>query len=300
MATEICNSDYEPRPSSKKQRVRSPMINQLGEDLLLEILIRLPNPRYACLSKAVCKRWRSLISNPSFNRRFVSHHQSISELRPPLLLPSDDPESIIQSFVPAPPGVRLVVLDSCGDLLLCGFPGDAREHAIRLYRSYIVCNPFTKQWLPLPLQPLWPTGSSGLVARLVCEPRISNCLDLGDGQVSVYYEYRFRVVCMYNHLNALKMDVFCSERREWMKEAVSVDAHLKFHLRNAVCCNGELFWCYLDTQEEEAGLYNPRLAVFDPFRLDVPPTYIDASPLFANPWWDISVSNGALHVFVLE
>ncbi|CAI0542876.1 unnamed protein product [Linum tenue] len=174
MATEICNSDYEPRPS-KQQRVRSPMINQLGDDLLLEIFIRLPNPRYAWQSKAVCKRWRSLISNPSFNRRFVSHHQSISELRPPLILPSDDPESIIQSFVPAPPGVRLVVLDSCGDLLLCGFPWDAREHAIKVYRSYIVCNPFTKQWLPLPLQPLWPTGSSGLVARWTCSvPSVEN------------------------------------------------------------------------------------------------------------------------------
>ncbi|CAI0397041.1 unnamed protein product [Linum tenue] len=217
MATETCNSDYE--PLSKQRRTRSPLISKLGDDLLLEVLIRLPNPRYACRSKSVCKLWRSLISDPGFNRRFVSLHQSISEQQPPLLLPSDDPQSIIGSFVPTPPGLRLVALDSCGDLILCGFPL-REEHITTICRMYIICNPFTKQWMPLPLEPLWPDGTSELAARLVCEPSISSNLDLGDGQVHVYSEYRFRVVCLYNHGKALKLDVFCSEYGEWTKEAL--------------------------------------------------------------------------------
>ncbi|CAL1365916.1 unnamed protein product [Linum trigynum] len=298
MATENCNSDYE--PLNKQRRIRSSLISKLGDDLLLEVLIRLPNPRYACRSKSVCKWWRSLISDPGFNRRFVSHHQSISEQQPPLLLPSDDPQSIIGSFVPTPPGLRLVALDSCGDLILCGFPL-REEHITTICRMYIICNPFTKQWMPLPLEPLWPDGTSELAARLVCEPSISSNLDLGDGQVHVYSEYRFRVVCLYNHRKALKLDVFCSESGEWTKEALVLEGHLKLHCRNVVSCNGELFWSYLETQEVEAGRFNPRLAVLNPFRLDMPPAY-DASPLHddANPWWDISVSQGALHAFVFE
>ncbi|CAI0412582.1 unnamed protein product [Linum tenue] len=56
-------------------------INKLGDDLLVEILIRsFPNPKPACRSKLVCKRWRSLIAHPViFNRRFVAHHKTSNE-----------------------------------------------------------------------------------------------------------------------------------------------------------------------------------------------------------------------------
>ncbi|CAL1391046.1 unnamed protein product [Linum trigynum] len=70
-----------------------PLISKLGDDLLVEILIRgLLNPRLACRSKLVCKQWSSLISSPSFNRRFVSHRQSRSAGEPPLT----------PSFLPVP------------------------------------------------------------------------------------------------------------------------------------------------------------------------------------------------------
>ncbi|CAM0947743.1 unnamed protein product [Alopecurus aequalis] len=52
------------------------------DDLLSEILLRLP-PQPSSLPRAslVCKRWRSLISDPGFSRRFRHHHRR----NPPLL-----------------------------------------------------------------------------------------------------------------------------------------------------------------------------------------------------------------------
>ncbi|KAF7032560.1 hypothetical protein CFC21_043719 [Triticum aestivum] len=52
-----------------------------AEDLLREILLRLP-PRPSSLPRAslVCKRWRSLVADPQFQRRFRDHHG-----KPPLL-----------------------------------------------------------------------------------------------------------------------------------------------------------------------------------------------------------------------
>ncbi|XP_037408091.1 uncharacterized protein LOC119270214 [Triticum dicoccoides] len=51
------------------------------DDMLREILLRLP-PRPSSLPRAslVCKRWRSLVADPQFRRRFRDHHG-----KPPLL-----------------------------------------------------------------------------------------------------------------------------------------------------------------------------------------------------------------------
>ncbi|CAI0436675.1 unnamed protein product, partial [Linum tenue] len=184
-----------------------------------KILIRLPNPSSSCRCKAVCQGWRSLISSPGFNRRFVSHHRSRNQ-QPPLLLPSDDSQSNIQSFL----FMNLIgefsfsVLDSYKDLTLCGF--ETRSHG-QLLRTFFVCNPFTKQWVALPLAAKSPDNRWIIFpARLVCESRIN--LDLGDGQLFAY-EYRFRVVCLYPDGGFLKMNLFCSDSREWTKDALVLD-----------------------------------------------------------------------------
>ncbi|CAL1365842.1 unnamed protein product [Linum trigynum] len=167
MATENNSSASDvPVGVSMKLQILSE-ISTLGDDLLIEILIRLPSPKFACRISTVCKRWSSLISSPRFNRSFVSHHESINELHPPLVLSSEDQQSIIQGFVPMPSvdhELRFAVLDSFQDLLLCGFqmPEDLDDE---FRRSYFVCNPFTKQWIALPLAPCRPTRCSGLVAR---------------------------------------------------------------------------------------------------------------------------------------
>ncbi|XP_047052187.1 uncharacterized protein LOC124657717 isoform X2 [Lolium rigidum] len=75
------------------QNHSSPLDN---EDLLQEILLRLP-PKPSSLPRAslVCKRWRCIISDPRFPRRFRKHH------RKPLLLGFFDKEiSKVPVFTP--------------------------------------------------------------------------------------------------------------------------------------------------------------------------------------------------------
>ncbi|CAL1405455.1 unnamed protein product [Linum trigynum] len=164
MATEnSCTSDFDlparlllgrcrkqPRIGSKATNPPpTTMIGKLGDDLLVEILVRsFPDPKSAFRCKAVCKRWSSLILSPCFNRRMVSHHQNV-KLHPKEL------QSAILSLLPPMPsrvGGSLKVLDCYKDLVLCGFwdvKQDNGEHS----RSYLICNPFTKQWVALPLAP---------------------------------------------------------------------------------------------------------------------------------------------------
>ncbi|CAI0400160.1 unnamed protein product [Linum tenue] len=75
-------SDHECPPGKRREmdsKTADTPINELGDDLLREILIRLPNPRFTSRCKPVCKQWNSLISNPSFRGRFISHHQRKNE-----------------------------------------------------------------------------------------------------------------------------------------------------------------------------------------------------------------------------
>ncbi|CAL1369149.1 unnamed protein product [Linum trigynum] len=120
-------------------------ISKLGDDLLEEILIRLPNPKFSYRCRPICKRWSSMISNPTFNRRFVSHHRSKNETggKPPLLFPSDDhPLSSILSFLPVPGEItsKFTVWDSFKDLLLlCGFNGRQWDTDPELGRLFLIC-----------------------------------------------------------------------------------------------------------------------------------------------------------------
>ncbi|CAL1396338.1 unnamed protein product [Linum trigynum] len=131
-----------------------PPLNQLiklGDGPLIKIMIRLPTPRSSCLSKAVCKPWRTLIYDPSFDRCFISHHQTRCE--PAFLfLTARDPNSIILRFIPVRDKARwgFRVMDCFKDLLLCEFLEHDRTE---LRRTYVFCNLFTKQWIALPLAP---------------------------------------------------------------------------------------------------------------------------------------------------
>ncbi|CAI0546814.1 unnamed protein product [Linum tenue] len=181
----------------------------------------------------------------------------------------------------------LRVSDCNKDLVLCGFCDVGKDYEKdERSRSYLVCNPFTKQWIALPLAPRVSSRSYGEQAGLVCEPIISHKLDLGDddGEAFVYFEYRFRVA-----------DVFCSETGEWTKEALFCRG--RFTLRPLVSCNEELFWTYYKGHDERKFW----VARFNPFRLDMPPASIDPPALFpVKTKWSAYVSQGALHVVALE
>ena len=64
-----------------RRRRRSSSSPLDDDDLLREILLRVPpNPSTLPRASLVCKRWRRLVSDPRFLRRFRDHHR-----RPPLL-----------------------------------------------------------------------------------------------------------------------------------------------------------------------------------------------------------------------
>uniref|UniRef100_A0A8R7UNH5 F-box domain-containing protein n=1 Tax=Triticum urartu TaxID=4572 RepID=A0A8R7UNH5_TRIUA len=72
-----------PRSSRRRRHPCSPAVRPLGDDdLLREILLRLPpQPSSLPRASAVCRRWRLLLSDPGFSRRFRIHHRR----DPPLL-----------------------------------------------------------------------------------------------------------------------------------------------------------------------------------------------------------------------
>ncbi|CAI0402984.1 unnamed protein product [Linum tenue] len=278
-------------------------IDKLEGDLLTQVLIRVQEPRSRCHCKLVCKQWNSLLSDPDFVRSFDSHHQSAGESdgESPLML-----KDSILSFIPVPDAERrraFKIFDSFKDLLLCGFGCQLCDPVLE--RSFLICNPTTKQWISLPVAPEKPEGSSDPVARLVCEPRSS-----GGGN----HGYRFRVVHMYRHIDhryghptrfvdSIRLDVFCSESGGWIEKALVLQGYSRMIHKNVVCsCNGRLFWCC----EKVNGLdHRPNFMVvaINPFRLDIPPILIDTPPaglLPRNPSWNISVSQDALHVIVFE
>ncbi|CAI0546482.1 unnamed protein product [Linum tenue] len=278
-------------------------ISKLGDDLLEEILVRsFPHPRSACRSKSVCKRWNSLISRSRFNSRFVSHHRSRNEGQPPLLLLSKDdalplPPSLL-SFLPVPDEFRsnFVIWDSFKDLLLCGFRYSAWDDNHERARSLLICNPFTEQWVALPLAPetsscrTYGTKEVKLIGREVGNP---NDLDLGDGQVFMYPDYRFRVLVRYEEdsLNRLtrmrigsELHVFCFESRKW---STIMDSHLA---PNATSSNGKLY-----SMEHQ---YDVEILRFDPFRPHILPTTI-VNTTFFDMWGAIthfSASHGATYM----
>ncbi|CAI0412391.1 unnamed protein product [Linum tenue] len=282
MAAERCRNSDSDRPLGRKRRriiSSDARINNLGDDLLVEILFRL-HPRIACRCKLVCQLWRSVISAASFNRLLVSRLQTMS--------PNDLKLMVLSFIPPMPNGVEdrdaLKVLDCDRDLVLCGF-WDTENMDKKHGRAYLVCNPFTKQWNALPLAPRKLAAYHSSVSRLVCEPS----------------GYRFRVVCMYVvrafPSSSIRLDLFCSESGNWTKDALVRDSHSRLSTKSLVSCNGELFWTYFEPRPMDV---HQSLAVFNPFRLDLPPTSIDVSAFLAKPQWTSTVCQDALHLVVQE
>ncbi|CAI0546946.1 unnamed protein product [Linum tenue] len=279
----------------------SSIISTLGddEDLLVEILIRLPSPKSAIRCKSVCRRWNALISAPYFSRRFVSHHQTKSpaaaaqnESEQPVLAISQI-RQLISSFLPFPYGTefKFSVLDSVKDLLLLGFWGpETSEQELR--RTHLVCNPFTKQWVALPLAPKMAARYSRYrwVVKLVCEP-----FD------------EFRVVRMYNPMTVrggpAKVDVyvFCSRSGRWTKSVLTLDANLRCWgctaYERVVSTNGKFYWLI-------GMLVRGVVVKWDPFRRDYGTTFpmllegcqLDSQMRCYGPW----ISEGAVHMVCKE
>ncbi|CAI0466291.1 unnamed protein product [Linum tenue] len=279
--------------STRKLISSSSSISKLeANDLLVEILIRLPDPRSAVRCKSICKGWNSVISAPDFSRRLASHHRSLSaannESEQPVLTPAEV-RQLILSFLPFPDdaGSKFLVLDSIKDLLLLGFWGN--ETCQELRRTHLVCNPFTKQWISLPLPPKMAARPHRYrwTVKLVCKPFISL------GEEDQVFPGRFQVVRMYTPLSLyakVEVYMFCSRSGRWARFVLDHDHHSLrcFSPDHVALNNGKLYW---------ANSWK-RFVKWDPFSLDhnsTLPIVIDGpkfSGRLSGPW----TSAGALHV----
>ncbi|CAI0546624.1 unnamed protein product [Linum tenue] len=259
---------------------------QGGEDLLIEILSRVGDTR------SVCKRWNSLISTPYFSRRFVSRSSSVAA-EPPLLIPSGV-RGPIWSFLPVPEEIPFgaIVLDCAEDLLLLAFEDWSGNNHRELRRSYLVCNPFTQQWVALPLAP---ERSAKSIARILVrrdqQPR--RILDDGKEVAS-----EFCVVIMSDWYSEL--DVFYSISRSWSKPPVEGSLISSSSWDVAVSWNGKFYW-----KNRHRGLlvgWNPFGLLDDEdddiYHISLPPALISANHLESSS--TIWVSRGVLHMILRE
>ncbi|CAI0450031.1 unnamed protein product [Linum tenue] len=184
------------------------------------------------------------------------------------------------------------VLDCQNDLVLCGFYDKYPSDEVHI-RSYLVCNPFTKQWDALPHAPKKLVYHGRPASRLVCEP------PSGAGGAGC----RFRVVCLYYELAraCVRADVFCSESGEWTKDALVREGCYCSTIKTVVSCDGELFWKYtVYDDDSNASVSFQSVDGFNPFRLDLPPVSVDVSAFSKKPQWTTAVCQDALHLIVRE
>ncbi|XP_019154533.1 PREDICTED: F-box protein At5g49610-like isoform X2 [Ipomoea nil] len=191
------------------------LFSNLGENLVVEILARLPC-RTAIRLKLVCKTWCSLISSQYFITLF--NHRRHDPSLPPILHSSSaciifqsqiDPFSPIVcggyphpdanlcgfrkldlSFLPCPdPQLRIYLKVSCADLILCA-PICVLTTFPKFLSLFYVCNLVTKHWTALPPPPQFKLSerkmpramSFGLLCvpapcSLCTTPQQSQCVD---------------------------------------------------------------------------------------------------------------------------
>ena len=244
----ISKTEWDPSSSSSLSK----FLASIGDDILLEILVRLSNCRFAMQCGLVCKRWYSLICNTKYIERFihVHHHQQkyqdCSLLSYTLLfrrqggpwgsknvfcfdsqldeLVFDEIRLLCETssfgyinFLPD----GMFILASSNDLLLV---------TDRLRNIYVL-NPITRQLLQLPDPP---TPDSGY--GFVCQPKSCNA-HLG---CNINFRYRYRVVLTYGVNVAY---IFCSETGKWRSLAVSFSGKVPKNLRwQPIVSNGVIYW----------------------------------------------------------
>ncbi|CAH9130675.1 unnamed protein product [Cuscuta epithymum] len=158
----------------------------VNDDVLLEILARLPNSRNAIHAGLVCHLWHSIISQQQFIPRFLGlreqkkierpysiifrivdyfehigheYYQPICKLfsEESVVLHGGGKEEMAtscKSYPPQgdsggihPPSPNMIIRASCSNLLLLSL--DGRDNSANP-NSYYLCNPITKQWFHLP------------------------------------------------------------------------------------------------------------------------------------------------------
>ncbi|CAN6338396.1 unnamed protein product [Urochloa humidicola] len=183
--------------SRSKQRRRRRKPNpaaQLTDDLLLEILARVPY-RSLCRFRCVSTRWRALISDPDNRGKLPQTLAGFCYSGPPAAAAGGSQESaptrycftnvagascaLTFSFLPDHEREGLVLMDGCNGLLLfqCYRFPDEDEF------DYLVLNPVTEKWVAVPITRRW--SSKLQTVRLGFEPAVSKHFHVFEFQVDL-------------------------------------------------------------------------------------------------------------------
>ncbi|KAL5848023.1 hypothetical protein ACOSQ3_011547 [Xanthoceras sorbifolium] len=238
-------------------------IADFPEDLLEKIFHLLPSQSDVVRCKCVCKRWFSLISDPSFIHHSIHRHHRLQSTPMTLLAqprrhqihhchhcqfqtaPFDDPlESMQQSRV---------VVAYCNDLILyC----DTLFHQ----SVYRLCNPITKQLFTLPPPPRRRRRRQETEVGLICYPSPCNqsrqCCSTNTNN-AVYTYKVVRVPRFVGTRKRFDVEIFSSETGEWSESKVLSPRRVSFCRRsgNMVPYNRILHW--MDEDGDAIVAYDP-------------------------------------------
>ncbi|KAG5537644.1 hypothetical protein RHGRI_024931 [Rhododendron griersonianum] len=249
--------------SSSLIRSLPPHLDRLTEELVIEVLQRLPL-KDANRCKCVCKRWLNSISSPYFARCYYNRH--CFSFPPPFALffqytntyrwavpvnlkgiqsannaynhPVLNSSGFSFSFLPpsssssssSQPSEPVRFLASSNGLVIC-------SPTILYQKLYYVCNPLTMHWVALPPPP---TCHKRVRIGFISTP------DFDNGIIS-----RFKVVRIPEFekdsrlYTDLSLEIFSSETGEWTDFVISWHKPVFgcfFLCDSAVVCNGMLHW----------------------------------------------------------
>ncbi|PRQ49596.1 putative F-box domain-containing protein [Rosa chinensis] len=235
-------------------------IGDLPEDVLVEILSRLPCYKYVSECKCVSKRWCSLMSDPSFFGRFLclqSDHKRTQIIR--TLINRDGVEFLARLSSSGKPLTPLferlvsfhhlkeepIVVGTYNDLVLCC--------ASNYYqRDYYICNPYTCQWVPLPPPPqLCEFAPVGFICDLPYYQyrKDDDNHDQKRQCIQLNADFRYRVVRLITDRRNIsckfKVQIFSSETGEWTESIVSTQSLVRYGDINSHMnfpYNGVLYW----------------------------------------------------------
>ncbi|KAL6139920.1 hypothetical protein ACLB2K_058221 [Fragaria x ananassa] len=255
------------RPSSKAMNI---CIDDLPDNVLVEILCRLPCYKSVHQCKVVSKRWCALTSSSYFITRLLSirsdDHQQPPTMR--TLINESGYEFLTKmsssSAKPLSPLLERmkrfhslkkepVVVSSYNDLVLCCEKKYEK-------RDFYICNPYTQQWVPLPPPPPLPFEGDVIVpVGLICDHSYYKCQkdDQGRHIIQLNPEYRCKVVRLtfprckeifITTCKTFKVQIFSTETGEWTESIVSLPTDIKFRTINCTAnfiYKGMLFWSCL-------------------------------------------------------
>ncbi|KAL3375314.1 hypothetical protein AABB24_006684 [Solanum stoloniferum] len=254
----------------------------LSDELLIEILIRLPSSKEATLCKSVCKRWFALISSDDFRKISLIHYRNCDKKT---LIPftfvsidynyfhylTDDTDLYVSEFCPEngfsrrvnsgflnsdlPPMNYISLIESCGDLILCS--GGTSDRI-----DYYIANVLTKQWFLLPRTlPRTPLESNtrfmstservgfliepSSVDNAPCQYLVLRFISWGDSKFSIH--------------------VFSSKKGNWTRMIVTSPRNLNMlSRRTSIVACGRMFYTFIYERNDVVDC----VLAFDPFTND--------------------------------